>query len=655
MNRLSTDPHTRSKPTRSRSLDARMLVWGAAVIWGLSAPGCLEPPVCLDVPELKSIKSTWNRPISDIAVLMDRYAADLVKTSLPEGAQAHLASQQPDGSWSDIDYRDRSSAGWKPIVHLDRLQSMAAAHAEESGPLHLAPAVREANRSGLDCWFARAPRSDNWWWNDIGKQQRLGAIGVLQDGVLSPAHRQAIIGSLPEKPSMTGANLTWLASETIARGCLERRTDLVRRGFEAIKGTVLVTTAEGVQSDWSFHQHGPQLYNAGYGEKFLNFTARFAAYARGTEHGFSDDQIGILTSLLLDGDRWMVRFGFMDHSADGREIVRQGESSRLLLPAIGHLTSIAPERVAEIQALQAHIEGLSGCAVSGNRHFFRSDFMTHQRPAFYASVKMCSARTVGSETINGENTRGLWLPYGLTYLIRTGEEYSGIFPVWDWAHLPGVTNPTFVDQPRPNQQTTFVGGVSDGTYGVAAMDLDFASTRARKAYFLFDGELVALGSGITSSHDRPVHTTLNQCLLEGEVTADGRTLPQGEHTLPGASWVHHGGFGYVFPEKTEAHVLRAQQSGSWFDINHTDPKDPVRLDVFTLWLDHGASPADRGYQYIVLPAAFPQEVQRYAEEMPIRVIANQPALQAVRHEAARVTGAVFAAAGKLTNPDGLEL
>ncbi len=55
---------------------------------------------------------------------------------------------------------------------------------------------------------------------------------------------------------------------------------------------------------------------------------------------------------------------------------------------------------------------------------------------------MCSERTVGIElNMNSENKLGYWLPYGLTYIYRRGDEYTAIFPVWDWALLPGVTSP----------------------------------------------------------------------------------------------------------------------------------------------------------------------------------------------------------------------
>lgn len=41
---------------------------------------------------------------------------------------------------------------------------------------------------------------------------------------------------------------------------------------------------------------------------------------------------------------------------------------------------------------------------------------------------MCSKRTIGTElNINNENLLGFWLPFGLTFTYRTGDEYKDIF------------------------------------------------------------------------------------------------------------------------------------------------------------------------------------------------------------------------------------
>jgi hypothetical protein len=120
--------------------------------------------------------------------------------------------------------------------------------------------------------------------------------------------------------------------------------------------------------------------------------------------------------------------------------------------------------------------------------------------------------------VNTENLYGYYLPFGLTYIYRRGDEYKDIFPVWDWARLPGVTSPhhAFSSSGRSSQQTSFVGGVSDGTYGVSTMDLDVKDTQAKKSWFWFDREWIALGTGIQSTNEHPIVTGINQTLLKGE-------------------------------------------------------------------------------------------------------------------------------------------
>ena len=82
------------------------------------------------------------------------------------------------------------------------------------------------------------------------------------------------------------------------------------------------------------------------------------------------------------------------------------------------VAALLPERAAELKALKSHIEG-TGAPYSflGNRYFWNSDFMTHQREAYYFSVKMVSHRTIGTESFGGENVKGAWLPFGATWIV----------------------------------------------------------------------------------------------------------------------------------------------------------------------------------------------------------------------------------------------
>lgn len=585
---------------------------------------------------------------SDVDTLKARLKTDYVDNADTTDAASYLGAQNADGSWSDVNYGDRSRATWDPNTHVKRIRTMAAAY-HTVGHAHYQDAAMLAGISdGLDYWYTRNPSSDNWWWNDIGKQLQLGPIGIMMESELTSTQIDNIIGDLATGTgSWTGQNKVWFAQQIIWRGCLENSESRVSTGSTKIQETIFLTTGDGIQYDYSFDQHGAILYNAGYGHGFIRDSAYWAYMTRGTSFAFTTAKVDLLAGLLLEGDRWMVRGEMFDPSADGREISRKNQTSTGLIRACEHMAAVDTARAAEYDALKAHIEGTGPAPVSGNRHFWHNDFMTHARAGYYLSVKMDSSRTKASETINDENLKGKWLSLGVTHLARRGDEYANIAPVWDWGRLPGVTNPHNVGSAGSGQSTTFVGGASDGTYGAAAMDFDFASTQARKAWFFFDDEVVALGAGISSTSGDPVGTTLNQCFLNGDVTVDGNTVAQGTHTLNGVQWVHHDGVGYVFPTATDAHLKNQAQSGSWYSINRQYESDTVTADVFTLWLDHGVQPSGAGYAYILVPDATAAEVGGYAGALPVRTLVNTGSVQGVRHDGLGVAGVAFYAAGSV--------
>jgi hypothetical protein len=65
---------------------------------------------------------------------------------------------------------------------------------------------------------------------------------------------------------------------------------------------------------------------------------------------------------------------------------------------------------------------------------------------------------------------------------------------------------------------------------------------AHKAWFFFDTGLLALGANISLALDAPVTTTINQCLLAGDVEvgilgSSPRLLPTGQHSLTNFDYV----------------------------------------------------------------------------------------------------------------------
>ena len=585
---------------------------------------------------------------TDIDTLKSRMANNYLNSISITNATNFLASQASDGSWSDIDYTDTSSTSWIPVSHLQRLKSMAAAFQTSSHAYYRNPAMRTAINKGLSFWYSTNPISANWWFNTIGKQIELEALGILMEGYLDAAQNTNLIGDLTtDTGNYEGQNGVWIANQIICRGCLENNATMISTGVNQIQGLVAFTSADGIQYDYSFDQHGALLYNGGYGVNFINDLSGCAYLLNNTGFAFSSDTIKTMTAFLLEGCRWMTYYRLFDYSALGRNISRPDQTSAILVNACNCLAMVNTSKAAEIYSFRNNLQSVSAPSVIGNRLFPYNDFMTHIRNNYYFSVKMNSKRTFASETVNNENLKGKWLSFGVNFICCTGNEYDNIMPVWDWARLPGVTNPYTVGNASFGQSTNFVGGVSDGQYGVAAMELNYEMTHGKKSWFLFDNEIVALGADINSSGSNSINTTINQCLLNGLVTVNGTILSSGEHSLSASLWVHHDNVGYIFPVAANLKLKNQAQTGCWYDINNAYSATSISENVFTLWFDHGVAPSNGAYQYIIVPNSTSNATSNYAGNIPVRILSNTSSIQAVRHDSALITGMVFYSPGSV--------
>lgn len=628
-------------------------------------------------------------------VLRLRLVKEYVDKGTAFDALGYLKTQNRDGSWPTIDYGDTLSYPWKPLSHLSWLSEMAIAYHSPSHPAYHNPLVLQGIERGLDFWYQRKPRAYNSWFEVLGKPLALGRILVIMRKELDPALVKTGARYLYDldtcpgpngKPypasTWKGANLVWLAAQTIYRGVITQDDADVQKGVDYLTREVEIGTAvEGIQPDFSFHQHNHQLYNGGYGLGYFGDECKWVERLEQTRFAFTKDKIDILTKLLLDGNRWMVRGNHFDFNVQGREATRMGNSTKALglLAACGILAKSNPAKSKEIEEMQKSIRGEGPrSSVTGNKHFWRSDYMAHQRQKCFVSVKMVSDRTVGTEMVNNENIKGFWLPFGLTYILQRGDEYKEILPIWDWARLPGVTSPyrTILIRTEPEARNGYVfskeklvGGVSDGNCGVAAMSIGKTTTSwssvnkslskfsARKSWFFFDDEFIALGSGISSADDASVGTTLNQCLLRGDVlTSEGR-VNAGENRSLRGGWVLHDGIGYLFPDAAAVNVKTGSQSGSWNSINSAMyANKEITGNVFTLWIEHGCKPSAAEYQYVVLPGTTDAKALKdYSANPPLRTLSNTSVLQAVRHDRLGICGVVFYAPGKVAVRPGLEL
>ena len=584
-------------------------------------------------------------------------------------SQKDAATLAADGSWADIKYADDARSVWANGEHLNRMLVMAKAARVARNGGHADEALEAKILLALKWWTDHDYQNPNWWWNEIGVPELMGEIASLLGPQLPGDARAKVVAIMKRSDyhklmvgtsPWTGANLTWSTGIGVVRGCLENDAAFVAESFTRMFEEIEIEPQpkDGMQQDYSFHQHGVQLYNGGYGLDFANDVGRFVSFSWGTRFQIPGDKMTLFSGFLLDGQQWMIRGNTFDYAAVGREITRAG---KVVVPedkTAGPVTPAGPAyslgnvmamlaaeptpRQKELQAFAARLKGEAGATeFTGNKMFWDSDFMTQRRAGYSTSVKMLSARTQNGELVNNEGRKSMHLSDGANFLYLTGNEYANIFAVWDWTKVPGTTaiqgtlETGEKDPIRAHGTTTFDGGVSDGTYGMAAMDMARGKLTAKKAWFFFDAEYVALGAGITLADDmeHAVATDINQTLAEGDVQQS-------------TDWIYHDHVGYIWAAGTKIQSSLAPQTGAWSDFG-TGSSAPVTTPVFDLWIDHGKSPQGASYEYTVMPGVPVEEVARLAVYPDVEVLANSVSTQAVYNKTLKLAEIAFRAAGAL--------
>ncbi|WKN40875.1 polysaccharide lyase 8 family protein [Tunicatimonas pelagia] len=577
-----------------------------------------------------------------------------------ENAVDHLRSLQSDGSWSDIDYQDRDNS-WDPLQALNRILILTYAYSQSSNELYHNAEALAGIESALEYWYQVNPTCKNWYKNEIAKQFYFNVIALLLQDEISEELLQNIIRDLTPAPRMTGSNRTLLSISVLYRGVLEKNPKRIADGVAGVMQPIQITDNEGIQPDYSFHQHGAFLYNGGYGSRFLRETIWLASIVEGTQFTFTDAHLEILRNYYLKGTRWMLFRNVFDYNVRGRQVGRSegfNPQAKRVIPQLDNFIKADPANAELYQESKQRILNKQPQAVQGNKHFWRSDYTVHHRDNYFISLKMCSKRTVGMEMdINTENLYGYYLPFGLTYIYRRGDEYEDVFPVWDWACLPGVTSPhhEFSSKGRSSQDVAFVGGVSDSTYGVSSMQLDMKNTQAKKSWFWFDSEWVALGVGIKSKNEHPIVTGVNQVRLVGDVFVDGNHFSSRNKTLENPGWVWHDSIGYVFPRQETMKLRTGEREGQLQKIFKLGADSIYRSNLFSLWFEHGLQPENETYEYAVVPNCNPEELAGYADDLPYQVVSNTSQVQAISHSDLRITGIVFHEQGRVSLADGLTI
>ena len=353
---------------------------------------------------------------------------------------------------------------------------------------------------------------------------------------------------------------------------------------------------------------------------------------------------------------------------------------------------------------------------------------------YTVGLAMSSRRIATHESINGANRYGFYTGDGAVYVYNdttdvTYDQYGSLYnryanmyrvpgtteensttrkPVSQkFAYYPGMTYTSSGWVQATNKDGVdagaFVGGVElNGQYIAAAMDFEAYSwssaestveknhaknavernnikqvitsdLTAKKSYFMFDDEIVCVGSDIDfSTRSNSVYTYVDNRELLEKTTVDGVTtygtddiLVDGvllekvnsfttkKYTDP--KWVYAENFGgYVFPKGGNVTLKKAYRESSADGDDTNDSFNDYTLGAsaqngkhsfLEIWVDHGSKPVNGSYSYVMLPGKTPEETQGYSKSSDISIVKNTTSLHVVKENTLGITAMVFWKAG----------
>lgn len=316
--------------------------------------------------------------------------------------------------------------------------------------------------------------------------------------------------------------------------------------------------------------------------------------------------------------------------------------------------------------------------VEGAYSFAATDKLNVLGPVYSASLSMSSYRTAKYETranrftddpaddkltydpINGTN----WYSGDGMLMLYTAD-YAPSSNYWAYVNgqrMPGTTVASIEREFSAHDGSTGnryeAGSVTQGTFAVSAFystanNTDYLSTiMAKKSWFFFDGEIIALGAGIQSGADKFGKTDYSiESVIENiyygsfdsistAVAESGdKKLANGREDLAASDAIYALGYGGIYApaDKNDPmkYTLRKTEGGNFVEV----------------WLDHSADGTieftGKSYEYVIVPstsmniANFFAYVEKAKTGESYTVISNTEKLQAVRDGSSGVVGYTF--------------
>jgi chondroitin AC lyase len=560
----------------------------------------------------------------------------------------------------------------------------------------------------MDAWVQVKPDlGTNWWSHEIGVPRILSKACILMLKELQAERPDLLLAmSAPIKRAEhrinrhEGTNLGDVCTSSIALAVILQDEERIQHVLQLI-GSKLMAPAYGgengfnIDGSYSFHNSKDglrQMLDGSYGIEYIKALTGLLEFFRNTKFKIAPEHEQAFVNYVLDGYQWKIFEGQADPHCSGRSMYKMG-INKVPDDVFLRLAECVNYRRHEIRQFAERIkQGNSDTnSLTGNKMFPMTDFMVNRGVDYYTSVRMSSTRTLGSEGASQWASGD-----GANLMMHSGREYDHIFSSWDLNRVPGTTAEYFSPEESQipadvtkelEQQISKIhgdvyaridlvsaawqkyvkpegrrsgayptaGGVSDGEFGCCGFEFARGNAYAKKAWFFFNNQFMALGTDIQNQgQTRPIYTAVEQTNTRGNVI-----LKQGNQVLENTgsfeldarniSWISHNQIGYIFPNTAKLHVQTATQSfpyarvynGTWLHrSNFSFGNGNAVADVFSIWFDHGSQPHGDTYAYQVLIGATTEEIAQAAANSDLKIIQNTRTAQVVENRREKVIQAI---------------
>ena len=492
----------------------------------------------------------------------------------------------------------------------------------------------------------------------------------------------------------TGGNRTDNAQVVLIRALLDNNTAEIKAAVNALSTVLpLVETGDGFYADGSFIQHKDLPYSGTYGQVMLEGLGMLLGLVANTPYQATDPALAQIYPILIKSFAPLLVDGQMLDFVNGRAVSRvSGQNHKIGHNILSAMLLYVPGAPAEYkQALSSIIKTnivndtyanyftqpkvLSSYQLAvqivadpsipvlprtaTHTQYPEMDRIVHKRPAWTFGIAMHSDRVGNYECINGENLKGWHSADGMTYLYTNQlDHYSNFWPLVDAYKLPGTTSLTSkrdscsgqlsAQRDGRNNNIDWVGGSQLGAFGVAGMNFSNWNNNlsAKKSWFMFDDQVVALGADIRNDDDADAVTTIAnrkltataQVSVNGAPLVDGQSF-NGELTQLQISYPQlKSNINYMMLTPQTAQIDRQCVTGNWADIGNDEKT--VSGCFVSASLPHGKSQVS-SYAYSILPNASAEKVNQYTEAPNVHILANNGQVQAIENNRLNLIAANF--------------